>query len=76
MFGYDPTLTLFFAAISEDFEDLVYQLLAPLGREVPGVNGLFIGLKVAELAFLGQVPIYKTHHSIDLLAREAVAATG
>jgi hypothetical protein len=40
------------------------------------VNGLFIGLKVAELAFLGQVPIYKTHHGIDLLAREAVTATG
>jgi hypothetical protein len=76
MVGYDPTLTLFLVGISEDFEDLVYQLLAPLGREIPRVNGLFIGLEVAELAFLGQVPVYKTHHSIDLLAREAVAATG
>jgi hypothetical protein len=74
--GYGPAPTLFFTGIFEELEDLVYQLLAPLGREIPGVDGLFVGLKVAELALLGQVPVYKTHDGIDLLAREPVAATG
>ena len=75
MVGYDPTLTLFLAGISEDFEDLVYQLLASLRREIPGVDGLFIGLKVTKLPLFSQVSVYKTHDGIDFLTRETIAAT-
>ena len=62
-------LTLLSAGILEDLKDLGYQRLALLGWEIPGVDGLFIGLKVAELTLLGQVPVYETHNGVNLLAR-------
>jgi hypothetical protein len=69
-------LTLSFAGIFEDLEDLGYQRLALLGWEIPGVDSLFIRLEVAEFTLLGQVPVYETHNGVDLLAREAVATAG
>jgi hypothetical protein len=62
--------------VFENLEDLGYKGLAFLGREIPGVNGLLVGLKVAELGLLGQVAVYEAHYGVDLFAGKAVAAAG
>lgn len=72
------TVTFLFALwlltwVFEDLEDLLDQGLAFLGRQVPGMDGLLVGLEVAEVRLLGQVPVYEAHDGINLLARETVA---
>jgi hypothetical protein len=67
---------LLLAHVFEDLEDLAYKSLSLLGREISGVDGLLVGLKVTEVGLLGQVTVYKAHNGLDLLARESVAAAG
>jgi hypothetical protein len=72
------TVTFLFAlwlltGVFEDLEDLLDQGLAFLGRQVPGMDGLLVGLEVAEVRLLVQVPVYEAHDGINLLARETVA---
>jgi hypothetical protein len=65
-----------FTRVLEDVEDLLYQRFALLGRKVPRVYGLLVGLQVAVIRLFGQVSVYEAHDGVDLLARETVAATG
>jgi len=67
---------LLLVCVFENLEELGYKGFAFLGREVPGVNGLLVGLQVTILGFLCQVPIHQAHYGVDLLAREAISATG
>jgi len=67
---------LFLTGVFEDLEDLGYKGLAFLGREIPGVDGLLVGLEATELGLLGQVAVYEAHYGVDLLARKAIAAAG
>jgi hypothetical protein len=65
-----------FTGVLKDLEDLLYQRLALLGWKIPRVDGLLVGLEVAVVRLLGQVPVYEAHDGVDLLARETIAATG
>jgi len=58
----------------KDREHLLYQRPSLFGREVSRVDGLFLALKPAELALLGEVPIYNADDGIYLLAREPLTA--
>src|ERR687889_927543 len=76
-YGLCPTLLLLLlAGVFEDLEDLTDERLTLLGREVPGVDGLLVGLEVPRLRLFSQVTVYEAHDSVDLLARETVAAPG
>lgn len=62
--------------VFEDLEDVVDEGFAFVGREVAGVDGLFVGLEVPEGRLLGEVLIYEADDRIDFLAGEAVTAPG
>ena len=64
------------ARIFEDFEDLFDQGLAFVGGEVAGMDGLFVGLEVAQARLFGQIPIYKADYGVNLLPGQSVAAAG
>jgi hypothetical protein len=46
------------ASIFEDLEDFFDQGLAFIGREVARMDGLFVGLEVAQACLFGQIPVY------------------
>ncbi len=58
----------------KDREHLIYHRSAPVGGEVPGVDGLSHALKPAELGLLAEVPVYDADDGVDRLAREPVTA--
>ena len=54
--------------LPEDGEHPLDQIPALIRRQVPGVDGLLLGLEPAELGLLGEVSVDDPHHSVDLLA--------
>jgi hypothetical protein len=64
------------AWVFEDLEDLFDQGLPFVGREVAGVDGLLVGLEVAQARLFGQVLVYEANYGVNLLAGQSVAAAG
>ena len=54
--------------IFKDLEDLFDQGFAFVGGEVARLDGLFIGLEVAEAGLFGEVLVYKADDRVDLLS--------
>src|SRR5829696_955554 len=64
------------AGVFEDFEDFFYEGFPFVRGEVAGVDGLFVGLEVAQACLFGPVLVYEADYGVNLLAGQSVAAAG
>src|ERR687897_1341734 len=65
---------LILPGVPKDGEHFLYEGPALIGREVPGVDGLLLGVKPAKPGLLGEVAVYYVDYGVDLLARQPITA--
>ena len=63
------------AGARKDREHLLYQRPALGGREITGVDGLFLALESTEFGLLGEVAVYNVDDGVDLFARKSFTTT-